>query len=79
MSYCVRWRRRCGLEQLALGLELGAAFIQLAPDLGHSVLDHSLANVVVRRGPDPHVLDVVLEDLAGQRIEFLQVLDLVAE
>ncbi len=31
------------------------------------------------RGPDPHVLEVVLDQLAGERVELLQALDLVAE
>ncbi len=68
-----------GLEQLALGLELGAALVQLAADLGHRVLDHPLAHVVVRGRPDADVLEVVLDHLAGERVEVLQVLDLVAE
>ena len=68
-----------GLEQLALRLELGAPLVQLPADLGDRVLDHPLAHVVVRRGPDPDVLDVVLDHLAGERVELLQLLDLVAE
>ena len=68
-----------GLQQLALLLELGAALVELAPDLGHRVLHHALAHVVVGGGPDPDVLHVVLDDLAGDRVEVLQVLDLVAE
>ena len=68
-----------GLEQLAFGFELGAPLVQLAPDLGDRVLDHALPDVVVRRGPDTDVLEVVLDHLAGQRVEVLQVLDLVAE
>ena len=68
-----------GLEQLALRLELGAALVELPADLGDRVLDHPLADVVVRRRPDPDVLEVVLDHLAGERVEVLQVLDLVAE
>ncbi len=68
-----------GLEQLALCLELGAARVQLATDLRHGVLDVALPHVVVRRRPDPDVLEVILDHLAGQRVEVLQVLDLVAE
>ena len=68
-----------GLQQLALRLKLGAARVELAPDLGHRVLDHALAHVVVRGRPDADVLEVVLDQLAGERVEMLQVLDLVAE
>jgi hypothetical protein len=68
-----------GLEQLALGLELGTALVQLAADLTDRIVDHALADVVVRGRPDPHVLEVVLQHLAGQRVEVLQVLDLLAE
>ena len=38
-----------------------------------------LAHVVVRGRPDRDVLEVVLDQLAGDRVEVLQVLDLVAE
>ena len=68
-----------GLEQLALGLELGAALVQLAADLGDGALDRALLDVVVRRGPDRDVLEVVVDQLAGERVEVLQALDLVAE
>ena len=79
MSYCVRWRRRWDSEQLALLLELGAAGVELAADLGDRVLDHPLAHVVVRRGPDRDVLQVILDELSGDRIEVLEMLHLVAE
>ncbi len=68
-----------GLEQLALRLELRAARVQLATDLGDRVLEHPLAYVVVGGGPDPDVFEVVLDHLARERIEVLQVLHLVAE
>ena len=68
-----------GLEQLPLAFELGAALVQLPADLGDRVFDHPLADVVVRRRPDPDVLEVVLDDLAGDGVEVLEVLDLVAE
>ena len=68
-----------GLEQLALGLELLAALVQLAADLRDRGLDRALLDVVVRRRPDRDVLEVVLDQLAGQRVEVLQALDLVAE
>ena len=67
------------LEQLALGLELGAARVELARDLLDGGLDRALADVVVRRRPDGDVLEVVLDELARERIEVLQALDLVAE
>ena len=79
MSYCVRWRRRWRLQQLALGLQLGAARVELAPDLLDRLLDGALAHVVVRCGPDADVLHVAVDELAGQRVELLQRLDLVAE
>jgi hypothetical protein len=66
-------------EQLALGLELGTARVQLAADLLDRRLDRALAHVVVRGRPDGHVLEVVLDELAGERIEVLEALDLVAE
>ena len=68
-----------GLEQLALGLELGAALVELAPDLLDRGLDRPLLDVVVRRRPDRDVLEVVGDELAGERVEVLQALDLVAE
>ena len=40
------------LQQLALGLELGAARVELARDLLDRGLDRALAHVVVRRRPD---------------------------
>ena len=48
------------LQQLALGLQLGAARVELAPDLLDGALDRPLAHVVVRRRPDRDVLEVVL-------------------
>src|SRR3954471_17242210 len=68
-----------GLEQLALGLELGAALVELARDLLDRRLDRALLDVVVRRGPDRDVLEVVGDELPGERVEVLQALDLVAE
>ena len=67
------------LELLALGLELGAALVELARDLGHGRLDRAVLDVVVRRRPDRDVLEVVGDELARQRVEVLQALDLVAE
>ena len=68
-----------GLQQLALGLELLAAQVQFGADRLHAVLDRAFLDVVVRRRPDRHVLEVVFDQLAGQRVEVLQALDLVAE
>ena len=68
-----------GLEQLALGLELGGAMVELAADLGHRALHRPLLDVVVRRRPDRDVLEVVDDQLARQRVEVLEALDLVAE
>ena len=67
------------LEQLALLLQDRAARVELAADLGHRVLELALLDVVVRGGPDGDVLDVVADQLARQRVEVLQALDLVAE
>ena len=67
------------LEQLALRLQHRAALVELAPDLGHRLLEPPLLDVVVRRRPDRDVLEVVLDQLARQRVEVLQPLDLVAE
>ena len=68
-----------GLQQLALGLELRASLVELAPDLRDRALHRPLLDVVVRRGPDGDVLEIVGEELAGERVEVRQALDLVAE
>ncbi len=68
-----------GLEQLALGLELGAALLQLGADRRDRPLGLTVGDVVVRRRPDRHVLEVVGDQLAGQRVELGQRLDVVAE
>jgi hypothetical protein len=67
------------LQQLALRLEVGALLVELAADLLDRAVDRALLDVVVRRGPDRDVLEVVLDELAGERVEVLQALDLVAE
>ena len=67
------------LEQLALGLELGGAVVELAADLLDRALHRAFLDVVVRRRPDRDVLEVVDDQLARQRVEVLQALDLVAE
>ena len=68
-----------GLQQLALGVELGRALVELAADLGDRALHRPLLDVVVRGRPDRDVLEVVHDQLARQRVEVLQALDLVAE
>ena len=79
MSYWVRCRSRCDSSSLPCASSSAQRAFSSRADLGHRVVDHPLAHVVVGRRPDPHVLDVVLEDLAGQRVELLERLDLVAE
>ena len=67
------------LQELALGLQLGGALVELGADLGHRALHRPFLDVVVRGRPDGHVLQVVADELAGQGVEVLQALDLVAE
>ena len=67
------------LQQLALGVQGLAALVELVPDLGHGALHRPFLDVVVRRRPDRDMLEIVPDDLARQRIEVLQPLDLVAE
>ena len=68
-----------GLQQPALGLQLRAALVELTADLGHGRLDRALLDVVVGRRPDRDVLEVVRDQLAGERIEVLQALDFIPE
>ena len=79
MSYWVRWRRRWDSSSLPSASSSRAALVELAPDLGDRVLELALLDVVVRRRPDRDVLEVVEDELARQRVEVLQALDLVAE
>ena len=67
------------LQRLAVGLQLRAALVQLAADRRHGRFDRALAHVVVRRRPDRHVLEIVLDQLARERVELRQPLDLIAE
>ena len=67
-----------GLELLALQLQLGGARLQLRPDLLDRALDRLVCGDVVGRRPDGDVVNLV-EDLAGQRVEVLDPLYLVAE
>ncbi len=66
------------LEQLAALLEERDALVELVLDLGDRPLDRLLLGDVVRGRPHGHVVDLV-EHLAGQRVEVLDRLDLVAE
>ena len=67
-----------GLELLALALEVRDLVAQLALDLVDRALHRLLLDHVVARGPDRDVVDRV-EDLAGERVEVLDRLDLVPE
>ena len=66
------------LEQLALRLELLGAHLELVADLADGALDRRAVGGVVGRRPDADVLELVV-DLAGERVEVLDLLDLVAE
>ena len=66
------------LELLAVLLEVGDLVAELALDLVDRALHRLLLGHVVGRGPDRDVVDHV-EDLAGERVEVLDRLDLVAE
>ena len=79
MSYCVRWRRRWDSSSLPSASSSARALVELVADLGHGALHRAFLDVVVRRRPDRDVLEIVLDDLARQRVEVLQALDLVAE
>ena len=68
-----------GFEQLALGLELGAARLELLADQLRGSLACALGDVVVRGGPDRDVFELGGDQLAGERIELGQLFDLVAE
>ena len=67
-----------GLEQLAVLLEPFDPLVQLLLDLGHRSLDRLVRGHVVGSRPDGDVVDLV-EHLAGERVEVLDPLDLVAE
>ena len=67
-----------GLEQLALLLQLLGAHLQLVADLPHRAVDRRLVGGVVRGRPDGGVAQL-LEQLAGERVELVDGLDLVAE
>ena len=67
-----------GLELLAALLKPGEPLVELGLDLEHGALERLLLGRVVARRPDRDVVDVVV-DLAGQRVEVMDRLDLVAE
>ncbi len=71
-------REPVGLELLALGLEGCDAVAKLALDLLDGALERLLLGHVMAGGPDRDVVERV-EDLAGERVEVLDRLDLVAE
>ena len=66
------------LELFAFVLELGGARLEFCADLVHRALDGLVLGHVVGGRPDRDVVDHV-EHLAGQRVEVLDALDLVAE
>ena len=66
------------LELLAILNEPRAALLELSLDLVQRPLDDVLGGHVVRGRPDRDVVELV-EDLAGQRIEVLDTLDLLSE
>ena len=66
------------LQLLALRLQLGGARVQFGADLLDRALQRLVLGHVVGGRPDRDVVDRV-EDLAGQRVEVLDPLDLVAE
>ena len=66
------------LELLAAFVEIGPALLELVADLAHGAVEIILLGDVVRRRPDVDVIDLI-EDLAGERVEVLDALDLVAE
>ena len=67
-----------GLEQLALGLELLDALLQLVPDLVDGALDRRPRGDVLGGRPDRDVVQL-RQHLAGERVEVRDLLDLVAE
>ena len=67
-----------GLEQLALRLEEPDLLLQLAPDLAHGALDRVARGHVLGRREDGEVVEAGV-DLARERVEVRDLLDLVAE
>ena len=67
-----------GLEHLVLGLELAQPLLELVLDLVDCALDRRLRRDVLGRRPDGEIVELRV-DLAAQRIEVRDLLDLVAE
>ena len=66
------------LQLLALGLQFGRARVQFGADFLDRAIQRLVLGHVMGGGPDGDVVDLV-EDLARQRVEVLDTLDLVAE
>ena len=79
MSYCVRWRRRWASSSLPSDSSCGGALRELLADQLGGALGRAVGHVVVRRRPDRDVLEVRGDDLAGERVELRERLDLIAE
>ena len=79
MSYCVRWRRRWASSSLPSDSSCGGALRELLADQLGGALGRAVGHVVVRRRPDRDVLEVRGDQLAGERVELRERLDLVAE
>jgi hypothetical protein len=69
---------RCRLEHLPSRLELLYLFFELVADLLGGALDRRLRGHVLRRREEREVVELAV-DLAGQRVEMRDLLDLVAE
>ena len=78
MSYSVRCCSRWASSSLPRSLNQASRSCQLALDLDQALLHRLVLGHVVARRPDRDVVDVV-EDLARQRVEVVDRLDLVAE
>ena len=74
----MRWRSRARLERAALGLELADALLHLGLDVDDRVLELVRRRDVVGRRVDVDLL-ALGQQLAGQRVELGDPLDLVAE
>ena len=74
----MRCRMRCASSILPCGLEQLDLLGELVPDLLGGALDRRLRGHVLRRREDREVLELGV-DLAGERVEVRDLLDLVAE
>ena len=66
------------LEHAPFGLEPGDLLLELGANLVERALDRRLRRDVLGRGPDDEIVELRV-DLAGQRVEVRDLLDLVAE